>query len=436
MKKPLLVLLLTLILSSSIFARVLTLEEAKKLVLENNSLIKAYEMEAKSAKYKKYQAYGAYLPKLNISETYMRSDEPATAAFAKMAQGRFDMQYFATQLKNPENVTNFETKIEIIQPIFMNGKIFFGIKQAKELEKASEYKLSRVKDNVLFNTYRSFYAVGLSKKALDVTKKSLERTKRYYEMAQDFYKNGMIVKSDLLVAESYLLMNEAAIKDAEKQVEVSKSYLQRLLNIDEDVDVVWSDLNINVEKNLNEYIDLALSNREDLKAYNHYLKINDYEVKKSKSAFLPEVALFANYKQNDDKIFGDAGTGFTVGAYAKLNIFNGFSDYNKIKENKSNYFSLLNKIADLKYQIKTEVKDAYYSIKSSESKLEASKLQVEKAYEALKITENRFKEGLAKVTELLDREVEVKEAELRLLMAEYDLIVAKARLLFATGMIK
>ncbi|MGA1862470.1 TolC family protein [Deferribacter thermophilus] len=436
MNRNLFVVFFLFLIVSNIYAKVFTIDEAKKYALENNNLIKAYEKEAEAAKYKKFQAYGAYLPKLNISETYMRSDEPATAAFAKMAQGRFDMQYFATQLKNPENVTNFETKIELIQPIFMNGKIFFGIKQAKELEKASEYKLSRVKDNILFNTYRSFYAVGLSKKALEVTKKSYERTKKYYEMAKDFYKNGMIVKSDLLVAESYLLMNEAAIKDAEKQVEVSKSYLQRLLNIDEDVDVVWSDLNINVEKNLNEYIDLALSNREDLKAYNHYLKINDYEVKKSKSSFLPEVALFANYKQNDDKIFGDAGTGFTIGAYAKLNIFNGFSDYNKIKENKSNYFSLLNKIADLKYQIKTEVKEAYYSIKSSESKLEASKLQVEKAYEALKITENRFKEGLAKVTELLDREVEVKEAELRLLMAEYDLIVAKARLLFAIGMIK
>jgi outer membrane protein TolC len=64
------------------------------------------------------------------------------------------------------------------------------------------------------------------------------------------------------------------------------------------------------------------------------------------------------------------------------------------------------------------------------------KKQVEAAYKALEITENRFKEGLAKITELLDREFEVKEAELKLAMAEYDVIVSKSELLFATGKIK
>ncbi|KAA0258614.1 TolC family protein [Deferribacter autotrophicus] len=427
---------LLLLFSSLAFAKPLTFTEAKKMVLENNSVIKAYEEEAKAAKYQLYQAKGAYLPKLNISETYMRTDEPATAAFIKMAQGKFDMPYFLTQMSNPENVSNFESKIEIIQPIFMNGKIFFGIKQAKEMEQAANLKLSRVKETLIYNTYRSFYAVGLSEKALDVTKKSYERTKRYYEMAKDFYENGMIVKSDLLVAENYLLMNEAAVRDAEKQVEVSKSFLQRLLNSDEDIEIVWSDVDLNVNKKLDEYLVLAMSNREDLKAYEKYLKINDYEVKKAKSLFLPEVALFANYKQNDDKFLGDEGNGFTVGAYVKLNLFNGFSDYNKVRESRSKYLSLLNKITDLKYQIKSEVKEAYYSILASEKKVETAKIQVEKAYEALKITENRFKEGLAKVTELLDREVEVKEAELKLYMAEYDLIVDKARLMLAAGLLK
>ncbi|MGA1846150.1 TolC family protein [Deferribacter abyssi] len=422
--------------SSVAFAKPLTFTEAKKMVLKNNSVIKAYEEEAKAAKYQLYQAKGAYLPKLTISETYMRTDEPATAAFFKMAQGKFDMPYFLTQMSNPENVSNFESKIEIIQPVFMNGKILFGIKQAKAMEQAANLKLSRIKETLIYNTYRSFFAVGLSEKALDVTKKSYERTKRYYEMAKNFYENGMIVKSDLLVAENYLLMNEVAVKDAEKQVEVSKSFLQRLLNSDDNIEIVWSDVDLNVNKKLNDYLALAMNNREDLKAYEKYLKVNDYEIKKAKSLFLPEVALFANYKQNDNKFLGDEGNGFTIGAYVKLNLFNGFSDYNKVRESRSKYFSLINKITDLKYQIKSEVKEAYYSIFASEKKVETAKIQVEKAYEALKITENRFKEGIVKVTELLDREVEVKEAELKLYMAEYELIVNKARLMFAVGLLK
>lgn len=66
---------------------------------------------------------GGYLPKIDISKTVISTDEPASAAFAKMSQGGFHFNYFNNQLSNPDRVTNFETKIEIIQPIYMKGKI-------------------------------------------------------------------------------------------------------------------------------------------------------------------------------------------------------------------------------------------------------------------------------------------------------------------------
>jgi outer membrane protein TolC len=139
---------------------------------------------------------------------------------------------------------------------------------------------------------------------------------------------------------------------------------------------------------------------------------------------------------NDENFLGDSGSGLTAGVMVKLNIFDGMSTVNKIKTNKSNHLSLIHKLNDKKLEIKTEVREAYYTYKASIERLNAMKKQVEAAYKALEITENRFKEGLAKITELLDREFEVKEAELKLAMAEYDVIVSKSELLFATGKIK
>jgi len=52
----------------------------------------------------------------------------------------------------------------------------------------------------------------------------------------------MIVKANLLVSESHVSLGEAAVAEAHKQVETITSYLQRLLDIDEPLTIVWSAL--------------------------------------------------------------------------------------------------------------------------------------------------------------------------------------------------
>jgi outer membrane protein TolC len=427
---------LILFISVNGFSLTLTVEEAKELALKNNRLIKSYEEELKVTTYKLKEAKGAYLPKINLSETYINTDEPATAAFAKMAQGKFDFDYFNNELPDPDRVNNFETRIEIIQPIYMQGKIYFSIKQSSEMNKANIFTLERVRENILFNTVKSFYSKIVAEKYYIAVEKSLERTRRYYEFSQNLYKNGMILKSDLLVAKSYMLQNEEELLNAKKQVQVSESFLQRLLDVDEEINVVWGDIPIENHLNLDELISFALENRNDIKTMKSYSKIAEYEMKKNRSEFLPEIVLFADYKINDEDFMGDSGSGFTAGLRVKFNLFDGFSSTNRIKASKSNMLSILHKISDKKLAIKTEIKEAYYSYITSIKKIEAMEKQVAAAYSALEITQNRFNEGLARITELLDREVEVKEAELKLVMAEYELLVSYAELLFASGKLK
>ncbi|MEF3255733.1 MAG: TolC family protein, partial [Deferribacterales bacterium] len=390
----LLSLIVFLLFTINLYALQLTFEEAKNMLLEKNNIIKSYKEETEASKYRFSQAQGHFFPKVDISETFVSSNEPGTAAFSKIAQGKFDMPYFMTKMADPNYVKNFETKIEIIQPILMQGKIYYGTKQAESSYKASLSILDGVKQEMIYNLVRAYYGKALAEKGVEVTEKSLERTKRYKAMTEDFYRNGLIVKSDLLVADSRLSLNEAFLSDAKKQLELSNSFLQRLLDIDEHIAIVWNDLGLNVDKDLDEYIKLAFENRQDLKAMESYLKVYEFENKKSKMSYWPEIAAFANYKMNDENLFGDSGKGFTIGAMVKFNIFSGFSDQNKISESKSNYLSFNYKLMDKKNEIKSEVKDAYYSVIAAQKKVESHKKSLEAAYSALQITENRFKEGL------------------------------------------
>jgi outer membrane protein len=432
----LIILLVLSVCSGAAYAGELTYAKAKELTLQHNRIIKAYEQALHAATYRYKKARGGYLPKINAVETGMKTDDPGNAAFAKIAQGKFDMAYFMNQMADPNPVVNYGTKVELIQPIYMNGKIYFGIRQARQMRKASEYVLQRVKQQVLFNLNRSFYGLALAERALGVTRKSYLRTQEYYKTSKHFYENGMIVKSDLLVAQSYMLMNEGAIREAEKQVAVGKSSLQRVVGMEGDFDVVWGNPGNAFKNNLDYYLKLGLENRQDLKSMEEYLRVNEYEIKKARAKYLPQVSAFANYQWNDHKIFGDSGNGYTVGAQVKINLFNGFSDYNGIREQESLHGELLNKIFDKKLEIAADVKDGYYSVLAAQKQLEAAGKRVEAADEALTITENRFKAGILKVTDLLDREVEARKAQLDRYQSKYSLILSKAKLLFAAGILR
>jgi len=418
------------------YAKGLSFEQAKTLALKNSRIIKAYTRELEVSKYRYEQARGGYLPKVFISETGLRTNEPGSAAFAKISQGKFDMPYFLTEMADPDHVNNYETKIEILQPVYMKGKIYFGIKQAKEMEKASQYTLERVKQQVVLNLTQAFYGKALADTALAVTRKSYARTKKYYDTSKRFYENGMLVKSDLLVAQSHLLMNEGAIREAERQVEITRSMLQRILNTNADVGDTWSAPDYGFRKDLAYYLDLGLQKRQDLRTMERYLQVKKYEIKKAKSELFPEVSAFASYAQNGENIFGHDGNGYTVGAQVKLNLFNGFSDMNNLRAARNSFLSLQDKISDKKLEIQVQVKDGFYSVLAARKKLQAERKRVDAAREALKITENRFRAGILKVTDLLDREVEEKEAELGLYKSQYDLIVSNAKLLFAAGVLQ
>ncbi|MBW2094040.1 MAG: TolC family protein [Deltaproteobacteria bacterium] len=417
-------------------AKGLSFEQARMLALKNSRIIKAYTRELEASRYRYHQAKGGYLPKIFLSETGLRTNEPGSAAFAKISQGKFDMPYFLTEMADPDHVTNYQTKIEVLQPVYMKGKIYFGIKQAREMEKASEYTLERVKHQMVLNLTRAYYGKALADTALAVTKKSYTRTKEYYETSRRFYENGMLVKSDLLVAQSHLLMNEGAIREAERQVQITRSLLQRILGTKAEIGGTWSMPDYGFREDLAYYLALGLQKRQDLKTMERYLLVHEYEMKKAKSRLFPEVSVFASYAKNGEDIFGDDGDGYTVGAQVRLNLFNGFSDINHLREQKSRYLSLRNKIADKKLEIEVEVKDGFYSVLAAQKKLQAAKKRVEAAKEALQITQNRFHAGILKVTDLLDREVEEKEAELGLYKSQYDLIVSNAKLLFAAGVLQ
>ena len=121
-------------------ARPLTLSESVGIALENNHTLLAEGERLKAAESGIGEATSAFLPKVDLSETYMRSDNPVAVFSAKLSQRRFTASDFAIDsLNNPSPVNDWNFRVQVVQPLFKGGKELVGLKRARlYVESASE----------------------------------------------------------------------------------------------------------------------------------------------------------------------------------------------------------------------------------------------------------------------------------------------------------
>src|SRR5512143_4172705 len=110
----------------------LTLDSCIHAALENNHAFLAEQENVTAAKAGVGKAVSGFLPRVDVSETYMRSDNPVMAFGAKLNQGRFTAADLAVNnLNDPQPIDNFNFRAQLTQPIFNGGKEWVGLKRAR-----------------------------------------------------------------------------------------------------------------------------------------------------------------------------------------------------------------------------------------------------------------------------------------------------------------
>lgn len=177
---------------------------------------------------------------------------------------------------------------------------------------------------------------------------------------------------------------------------------------------------------LDTYLDMAIENRPDLKKAVLSLyaaKLNKYL---SFSAFSPEFYLTANLEYNFEngkvkqRLFKKSTYNdwhFFYGIRGKWNIFNGFSDFFKIKEMSAWENFELQQVEKTYLNIINEVKVAYANYRKDYEKANLYQESLTWVIEQRKLVEAEYWGGLATIDRLNEAQSITVEAESRLIVA-------------------
>lgn len=405
------------------------LEEVKSKAKEKNSSLKISAQDYAIAKAQYESTNAVLLPQLRLSNTSTFTNNPLYAFGYKLLQRDVSSADFNPDLLNdPGNVENFNTRIELIQPL-INIDGWKERKMANMYAEASNLQMQRTEEYIELEAIKTYMQLQLAYKSLEVVEMAKETAVQNQIWAKNNFDQGMMQSA------SYLNM-EVRVAEIEHQLNVAQSNVQ---NISDYLGFLIGDKNNSLLRPSDElFLDVqesnestALSmNRKDLLAMQYSVDAQEKLLESSKMSFVPRANAVANYEWNDASFMGFGANNYMVGIQLSWDVFSGYKNIGKIHQNKA----LLEKatLEQQKYihESELELNKAKRNFMDSKNQVALTNMALEQSKEAFRITSNRFKQGLEKTTDLLQAETQYHEKELEHAKSIFNYNFSKAYLTF------
>jgi outer membrane protein len=224
-------------------------------------------------------------------------------------------------------------------------------------------------------------------------------------------------------------------------VQLAKISFNSLIGIPLDTDI---DPTTNIKhdpKSFNELktlIEQAMDRRPELKSMEYKLKSGEAAVAIARSNWFPQVYLSGNYYSSrpnqrffpTEDAFKDT---WDVGIGVSFDIWNWGTTVHQTDQAKAQLLQAEDGYAQLKDAVTLDVTRNYLNLHRAEERIAVAEQEVKQAEENYRVTNARFKQGLALNTDLLDAEVALLQAKTNYTQSLVDHEIAEAGLERAVG---
>jgi len=418
-------------------AQPLTLQEAVRVALEKNPGIHAADAYARAVQEGITAAKSFRYPRLDFAEGFTRGNNPVYVFGTLLTQGQFTANNFALGfLNSPPALDNFRTGFVATMPLYDAGQTSRLVRNAKLQSQSAQKGKDRTRQEVVFQVINAYLNDVLAQESVRVAKSAVEMTKSDLERVNARQASGLAVPSDLLSAQVQLAQAEEDLLRARNAVELAHAALNVAMGMPEDAPA-------SIRGSLGE-ASFAAGSLEDRQAKALATRPDYLQAqlgrqqaangrRMARAEFLPKVSLFSSWEADNQTFATRGGNNWAAGATLNFNLFDGGEKIARLKESKARELqagALENQMASA---VRLQVREAYLNLATAQKRLEVVKSATSQATESLRITQNRYEEGLATITDLLRVETAKTAAEKSALNAAFDYRLSYAALELATG---
>lgn len=452
--------------------RVVTLEQALRMALQNNSELRAARLGQEAAEDQVQEAFSAVYPTLDLNTSYTRNlAVPGTFLPAIFTDPDADPDELVEVKFGADNTWNLSLRAE--QPLFRPAA-FLAAGASKQFRSLQGEVVRGREIAVAARVKSAYYDVLLAEENVRLNENTLRRIRQTLDETRKMNQAGLASNYDVLRLE----VEAANVEPGVRRARNAASAARRLLAIElglaasdtvgvtgslSEVDFVAAvagagapsgvsavvgptDLVLSsVPPQLTEQEALALarSNRSDMRQLDMEISLRRTQLRAEQVQYLPEVLLFGQYSINaqqngSPRFFGASDAqrsyGRQVGIQVTVPVFAGFSRPARIGQARVAVAQASTQRNLIAQQLEHEVKTLFEQVDEARLRGAAQQLALRQATRGFEIARVQYREGISSQLEVTDAEVALRQSEFNYAEAAYDYLVARARLDEALGL--
>jgi len=423
LKNVLLSVLLLLIASLPAFGEML--EDAWKIALSVDNRLQASHKTTQSYEQTLAAAKAARLPSLGIGTGYTILNHTPTARFT-------GSQFAVTEIPTAED-KSFLFNTTATLPLYTSGLITNGIDAAQAELTASTHDEAKTVLDVKLSVAQAYIDVLRSRRLIDVANSNVESLSAHEKDVANFYEQGVVTKNDLLASQVSLADARQRLLQAMNNLDLARAAYNRLLARPLNQEVNIDDITAQpIQRDLQELTSDALKKRPELAALSEQAKALEYQAAVTRSSVYPQIELSGgyNYQQNKYLVFPGLWSA-TMGL--KWDIFDGGVARHNANALLQKADALVNLRSDAASVITLQVRQAWLDLDETLKRIQVTHDALAQAEENLRVTNDRYREGVGTNTEVLDAETLRTRSHSNYYNAVYDAVLARIRVQYATG---
>jgi outer membrane protein TolC len=419
----------------------LTLRDAITYALENKADAKKAKLKVENSEYQIQEVRSRALPEISANGGLTYNPILQTTF---LDGGSFGGEPGSTVKLNFGQKWNSTAGVSLTQTLF-DQSVFTGLKAARSTREFYQINDQLTEEQVIERVANNYYQVYVQRQRLNVLDSNYVNTNKVKNIIKGQFDNGLAKKIDLdriLVKISNINTQRQQVLNA---VQLQENALKFYIGMPIETKIIIPQTEFQVTPQaFSEAPNTA--NRTEYLLLKKQEQLLTYQKKADEAAYYPTLSFSAGYnyigqgpeipwggKPSDGVYWSDFSS---VGLNLKVPIFKGFGTRAKVRQADVNLRSLKEDINDTKLSLDLAYENAKIQIDNSVITISNQKTNAQLAQDVLDNTRNNYIQGLASLTDLLDAENSLTEAQNNYTTAILDYKLAEIQLIKSKGELK
>ena len=376
------------------------------------------------------QARAGYLPRVDVSESWQRSNQPVFVFSSLLAQRQFTADDFALPaLNHPDPLDNFRSAVMVEQSLF-NAATRASVSAAGIGQEMAKAQRMMVDHDLAVSVTSAYGRVLLAAAAVRSAAAAVERARADRELAGNRRDAGVVTDSDVLQLDVFLSRAQEQQIRAASDERIARAQLNQLMGDPLDSPFILAP---SAAAPAIDHTDLAalqaeaIENRPDVKLAVLQEQLAGASQSAARAAFLPHASAQGGWEFNGGA-WNARASSWMVGAVARFNLFNGFADKARLAEAREQTTRRAREREKAETAARLDVFTAVARLEAARASEVVGRAAVEQARESQRITRDRYEAGLADVASLLRSAEAVVQAETQQTAAQVAVLTETAAL--------